>query len=179
MRIKITCILLLISFCLQAQVSGDYPPNAEAGKCYAKCFLPGKEVIKDQKYAVYIGQDTTNPALQLRTVDVDQSGQRQTKQLRLADKHTPAAEFEIQTMQVYTREKSTFSEWREVICGDKLSKKKITEIQVALHARGYETGSSGDGLSDIKPALVKFQKDNQLSEGGFSIESLKALGVKY
>jgi hypothetical protein len=174
----IVFIVLFGSLSLHAQISGDYPPNAELGKCYAKCLIAGKEELNPITYAVYIGQDTNHHALQLITIDIDQDGQRKTKQLRLADKNTPRAEVEIQTMLVYTTGKSTWAEWKEVICSDKLNKKKIKEIHEALNRRGYETGSSGDPLKDITPALFKFQKDNQLPEGAFSIESLKALGVK-
>lgn len=73
-----------------------------------------------------------------------------------------------------------FSEWREVLCQNKVNSIKIKEIQAALKSRGYDPGPIDDVMgSKTKNALVKFQKDNGLPVGQLDFETLKALGVSY
>ena len=73
-----------------------------------------------------------------------------------------------------------FSEWREVLCANKVNTVKIKEIQAALKSRGYDPGPIDDIMgSRTKSALVQFQKDNGLPIGQLDFETLKALGVSY
>ena len=73
-----------------------------------------------------------------------------------------------------------FSEWREVLCQNKVNAVKVREIQAALKARGYDPGPVDNIMgSQTKAALVKFQKDNGLPIGQLDFETLRALGVSY
>lgn len=74
-----------------------------------------------------------------------------------------------------------YTDWREVLCGAKLSSDKIRQIQNALISKGYTVGTAGaDNVfgEDTKVALRKFQADNNLPQGNLNIETLNALGVK-
>jgi peptidoglycan hydrolase-like protein with peptidoglycan-binding domain len=72
-----------------------------------------------------------------------------------------------------------FSEWREVLCGDKVTEATVRAIQAALSARGYDPGPSDNVMgARTKAAMVKFQQDKGLPVGNMNIETLKALGVQ-
>jgi hypothetical protein len=71
-----------------------------------------------------------------------------------------------------------YSEWKEVLCQNKVNSIKIQEIQEALKRRGYNPGAIDDVMgAQTKAALIKFQKDNNLPVGQLDFETLKALGV--
>ncbi|NJN34540.1 MAG: peptidoglycan-binding protein [Saprospiraceae bacterium] len=73
-----------------------------------------------------------------------------------------------------------FSEWREVVCNDKVTGSTVRAIQRALKERGYDAGPEDDIMgSRTKAALTKFQKDKGLPVGNLDVETMKALGVKY
>jgi hypothetical protein len=72
-----------------------------------------------------------------------------------------------------------FSEWREVLCQDKVTGSTVRKIQRALKERGYEPGPEDDIMGPLtKAALTKFQQDKGLPVGNLNIETLKALGVQ-
>ena len=71
-----------------------------------------------------------------------------------------------------------FSDWREVVCGEKLTGYSIQQIQEALKSRGYDPGPLNNTMTDrTKKALLQFQKDQDLPQGGLDFETLKALGI--
>lgn len=73
-----------------------------------------------------------------------------------------------------------FTEWREVICDNKLSKSIKIKIQEELTMRGYDPGSTSGFLDkQTRTALEKFQKDNGYPVGQLDFESLDGLGVEY
>jgi len=76
--------------------------------------------------------------------------------------------------------KGGFTEWREVLCNDRVTGYTIRQIQAALRERGYDPGPIDNVLgAQTKAALTKFQKDNNLPVGQLDIETLRALGVQY
>ena len=76
--------------------------------------------------------------------------------------------------------KGGFTEWREVLCNDRVTGYTIRQIQNALRERGYDPGPIDNVLgARTKAALTKFQKDNSLPVGQLDIETLRALGVQY
>lgn len=77
--------------------------------------------------------------------------------------------------------KGGYTDWREVLCGEKLTNDRIRQIQLALIAKGYNVGPRGaDNVfgADTKNALVKYQADNSLPQGNLNMETLNSLGVK-
>jgi hypothetical protein len=73
-----------------------------------------------------------------------------------------------------------FTEWREVLCGEKVTGYTVRQIQTALTKAGYDPGPS-DNIMGVrtKAALSKYQKDKGLPVGNLDFETLKALGVNY
>ncbi|MFM2224843.1 MAG: hypothetical protein RJA07_1045 [Bacteroidota bacterium] len=78
--------------------------------------------------------------------------------------------------------KGGYSEWKEILCDNKVNSQVVKQIQDALTKKGYSVGPRGSdnvlGL-DTRTALVKYQKDNHLPVGNLNLETLKSLGVKY
>jgi hypothetical protein len=73
-----------------------------------------------------------------------------------------------------------FTEWREVLCGEKVSGDVVRQVQVALKAAGYDPGPIDNILGpQTKSALTKYQKDKGLPVGSMDFETLKSLGVSY
>lgn len=75
--------------------------------------------------------------------------------------------------------KGGYSEWKEILCADKLTASKIIAIQKALKANGYDPGALDDVFgAQTKAALVKYQTDKNLPVGNLNLETLKSLGVE-
>ena len=75
--------------------------------------------------------------------------------------------------------KGGYSEWKEILCADKLTASKIIAIQKALKAHGYDPGALDDVFgAQTKAALVKYQQDKGLPVGNLNMETLKSLGVE-
>lgn len=73
-----------------------------------------------------------------------------------------------------------FSEWREILCGEKVTGYTIHQIQAALLSAGYDPGPIDNTMgARTKAALIKFQKDKNLPVGNLDLETLKALGVDF
>ncbi len=75
--------------------------------------------------------------------------------------------------------KGGYSEWKEILCADKLTASKIIAIQKALKANGYDPGALDDVFgAQTKAALIKYQQDKNLPVGNLNMETLKSLGVE-
>lgn len=75
--------------------------------------------------------------------------------------------------------KGGFQEWKEVLCEQDLSDKKILAIQIALQREGYNVGELDNQMgTKTKQALIRFQQDKGLPVGNLNVETLKALGVQ-
>ena len=75
--------------------------------------------------------------------------------------------------------KST-SEWKEVLCGSKISKEFIQDLKMQLTEKGFD--SESESLiydSRTKSALKKYQEYNNLPIGQLNFETLEALGLKH
>lgn len=71
-----------------------------------------------------------------------------------------------------------WSDWKEVLCANQVTKQKIRSIQMALAALGYDAGPADNVLGPkTRKALLQYQKDNELPQGNLNKETLKALGV--
>ena len=89
------------------------------------------------------------------------------------------AEYKTVTKTVLA-EKGGTTEWREVLCSNRVTTARIQQIQSALMSRGYNVGPRGaDNVMgpDTRNALIKFQKANGLPVGNLNMETLKALGI--
>lgn len=77
--------------------------------------------------------------------------------------------------------KGGFSQWREIVCGEKITSYTVKQIQDALKALGYFKGAPEPTLgARTKAALAEFQKDRDLpADGNVDLETLQALGISY
>ena len=73
-----------------------------------------------------------------------------------------------------------FSEWREVLCGNKVTDYTVRQIQSALRSRGYDPGPADNVMgARTKSALTKYQQDNGLPVGNMDLKTLESLGIDY
>lgn len=85
---------------------------------------------------------------------------------------------ETVTRQV-ARGAGNFSDWREVLCPNKVSDVSIRQLQQALNRAGYDVGTA-DGVMGprTKANLAKYQKDKGLPIGGMNMATLQSLGLR-
>jgi len=69
--------------------------------------------------------------------------------------------------------------WQRILCQTNMTKDVIKKIQVALGEKSYEVGKP-DGVlgGGTRKALDKYQKDNGLSTGGITYETLGSLNIE-
>jgi len=69
--------------------------------------------------------------------------------------------------------------WERILCQTNMNQEVILSIQKALKAKNYNPGKIDGVLGrDTRLALDKYQRDNSLSTGGITYETLKALDVE-
>jgi hypothetical protein len=71
--------------------------------------------------------------------------------------------------------KGTFSEWREIMCGDKITDKFIKSLSNALREKGYTISDADSITPEMKKALTDFQKKNDLPLGNLNCDCLRVL----
>ena len=119
----------------------------------------------------------------IRVVDIPAEYSNRTFRKLKASASTRSIEIPAEYTTVSRRnlvKKGGFTEWKEVLCGDKVTGYTVRQIQDALRSRGYDPGASDNVMgARTKGALTKFQKDNGLPVGQLDFETLKALGIRY
>ena len=76
--------------------------------------------------------------------------------------------------------KGGYTEWKEVLCVDKITSQIVRTVQAALRKAGFDPGPIDNILGPLtKAALVRYQKANSLPVGNLDIETLDALGIDY
>lgn len=70
-------------------------------------------------------------------------------------------------------------EWHQILCADNATPAKVSEIQRALQAAGFNTGSVSGVLDSMTmDAVAAFQKARSLAVDGFlNMDTVKALGI--
>ena len=69
--------------------------------------------------------------------------------------------------------------WERILCQTNMTKDVIKKIQTALNEKSYNTGKP-DGLlgRGTRNAIERYQKDNGLSTGGITYETLNSLNIE-
>jgi len=69
--------------------------------------------------------------------------------------------------------------WQRILCQTNMTKDVIKKIQIGLNEKGYKNGKP-DGLlgRGTRSALDRYQKDNGLSTGGLTYETLNSLSIE-
>lgn len=75
--------------------------------------------------------------------------------------------------------KDSHVSWQRILCQTNMTKDVIKKIQISLNEKSYKVGKP-DGLlgRGTRNALERYQKDNALSTGGITYETLDALNIE-
>lgn len=189
---------------------GDTPPNAKPGECYAKCMTPAKQEIIVESYFVYTGDSTKeNVTLERKKIEIKPATKKWEKRIAdkncVSDNpedckvwvqvESPAEYAVLNTVKdtsqttnykvanierIRVVEKSTFSEWRQVLCPSQVTSEVKQQLSSALKAKGfYKDEPTKEFSENIKKALIDFQEANDLPVGHLDVETLNALGINY
>ncbi len=180
----------------------------EAGKCYAKCLMQDQYEDKEFTIIEYTGHDYTNPYVIEITIVISEELLKWVKVKDancLSNKPDDCLVWSMKTMPEISEDfyivKDTnqlkdfkvnkilrkvivkaggFTEWREILCKNRLTPQMIRSIRSALAARGYLVDKDDGKINeDIKAALVEYQKLYNLPIGAFDLATLKSLGIEY
>ncbi|PWN57847.1 peptidoglycan-binding domain-containing protein [Abyssibacter profundi] len=89
---------------------------------------------------------------------------------------TIPAEYETVTKSVKVGESRVA--WRSILCETNTTPDVVRKLQAALQQRGYEPGPIDGRIGQQTMAAVgRFQRDNGLSSGGLTMETIRRLGV--
>jgi Putative peptidoglycan binding domain len=199
----LTTLLLLYCLTLFGQPDDD-PANFMPGKCYARCLIPDK-VKQKLRLPIYKGLEYDDPLIEQRQLRVptltvpeawrqSENGNVSKSKSFIVRKQnqdtvlnvwvvtdtTQIKEYEWVAFTLSRSKAGGFAEWREVLCGDKITSNTVMYIQKKLAEAGYDAGAI-DNVMDTKSkqALTQFQKDHGLPVGNLDLETLKVLGVPF
>lgn len=149
--------------------------SADPNDCQVMCLVEvpavyttvTKRILKHEAYS--------------RTITVPMEYKIVTKQVktqneRYSEQVVPATYKTVQERYLIT--KGGYQGWREILCGADLTTSKITEIQKALKAAGFNPGPIDNIFgTQTKEALKAYQRAKGLPVGNLNLETLKSLGV--
>lgn len=192
----------------RSQASSSARPS-EPGKCYAKCLIPDQYEEQSVVLPIYTGTDANVPLEKHILVEgrkqstwVKKKADRNCLSSNPDDclvwclEEKVVEEESIMYLSDTVGYKSFilkdfsskqllreggFTEWREVVCENKINKNLVLKVQSRLEENGYSIGvigPTGDFDFVTRKILSDYQRANGLPVGGLNIETLDALGVK-
>ncbi len=195
-------LLLLLQLVLFGQLfAQDIPPNAEPGKCYAKCLIQVKPEIELIDFYTYTGIETDIKGLDTLYFRYDKQDEiervgwytlrsdltkKRYKKLRYDHKEiivldtTEVKEFKLNTFEIDNSTEEANTEWREVICGAKVNKKFALMLNEALVQKGFlDVNESSNVIGAAsKKALTEYQKASGLPVGQLDLRTIESLGIE-
>lgn len=179
MKTFFTALFCIFSFISFGQSYRDLPPNAEPGKCYAKCMIEDIWITEEYEIPVYIGKPDDETVKRKKKTIGGETYEVVKKPRKVDPKYF---EWKLITKRILEK-KGGFTDWREILCAEKVTSYTIQKIQEALASEGFLTISSGEEKnrfgSKTKEALINFQKENDLPVGNLDLKTLDALGIHY
>lgn len=147
----------------------DQPPNAEPGKCYAKCLVSDSYSYDSTQYQVFTGDEKTEnvdletieivtkpggskwvkkPSPNCRSKDPKdclvwclEENPAETKTLKVVKDINQTSNYKTETVVIKTlQQKGGFTEWKEVVCSNNITLRLIQQVQQALITEGYYRG---------------------------------------
>jgi len=181
---------LLLATSLFAQL-GDMPPNAEPGKCYAKCLIEVSIEAEDPhteqaSYTIYVGEKDVRTRTVYHPVRVDGFGNvKEQLPIEVPRKIRKIAQEDLQEVQYETfyegREESSeraFTEWREIVCGGEISSRLVQQVADQLSNNGFQVNGVHEVMSsDVKAAMIEYQRVKGLPIGQLDFQTLESLGI--
>ena len=109
----------------------------------------------------------------------------EVKKITIKELVRPATKKEVKTPAEYTtvaRERLIAPEkivWQRILCAADMTPAMITSIQTKLKEKGCDPGELNGKISDAtKAAIVSYQSQHSLAQGGLTYEFLEHLGIK-
>ncbi len=149
--------------------------SADPNDCQVMCLVEvpaqyttvSKKVLKHEAYSRTI---TVPMEYKIVAKQVKTQNERYTEQV------IPATYKNIQERVLV--KKGGYQGWREILCGSDLTSSKISSIQRALKAAGFNPGPIDNVFgTKTKEALKSYQRAKGLPVGNLNLETLKSLGV--
>ncbi len=186
------------------------PDNPKPGSCYAKCLMPDQVNTTSQQIAVFTGDETAEEvSIETREITISPAAKKWEKKPSSRDclssdpndclvwcmvdvpakvetykvllDTTQSPNFEMMDIkQESLVSKGGYTEWKETLCENQITKDFITKLQTSLKAENFysaEVTSTMD--SRTKAALTEFQRANSLPVGQLDLETLDALGISF
>ena len=179
-----SCVAVVLTTAALAQMPGDMPPNAEPGKCYAKCLIEKPYAVDTvyEEYPIYIGDEDVPMNRIRRLAGRNEDGSERYLELQVPRRVNRLPEEDVVYEQYAVLEEQTassFTEWREIVCGSDVTPLLLNDIWWALRERGYDPGPQDAMMNKrIKQALIAFQRSVDLPIGQIDFETLDALGIR-
>lgn len=169
---------------------GDMPPNAQPGHCYAKVMVPAiKAKPADttlSTYYRYTGSEKVKLVTRYHDVRIDANGKAKERMpLQVPKKLSKLSEADLVRDTLYTyfdpveASEGGRTIWADIVCGGDVGQ-YVPALARRLNDEGFYRGPENPGalVSELKKALVNYQKQNELQVGQLTIETLKALGIE-
>ncbi len=204
-------IYLLLIFCVNSIVAQpDMGFPHEPGKCYAKSLIPDVVAFShSEEYYVYQGDSLDADFLKYIELTIVPGFSKWEKKMEdgclkpdpkdclkwsltaipeeiiafyeVVDT-SKTSDFKKEVYEINTLVQSGgTTEWREVVCDGRVSRKLLKQLRKSFIAKGYDLSdeNSGQFEKELKATLVKFQKSNSLPIGNLNLETLALLGIEY
>ena len=176
-------VAILVTNDTLAQMPGDMPPNAEPGKCYAKCLIEKPYAVDTvyEEYPIYIGDEDVPMNRIRRLAGRNEDGSERYLELQVPRRVNRLPEEDVVYEQyAFLREQTaeSYTEWREIVCGSDVTVQIVADVWFALRERGYDPGPRDVVMTkEIKSALIKYQRTTGLPIGQLDFETIEALDV--
>ena len=184
------------------------PPNPKPGSCYAKSLMPDQTSTNSQYLAVYTGDEAFEDVeIETREIVIKPASKKwekkqvdrnclsadpndclvwcmvdvpaQTETYKVLIDTTQSSNYKMTAIhQEELVSKGGYTEWKEVLCQNKVTKGLLSKLQSTLKDQQFydaEITSSFD--SKTRAALTKYQRANSLPVGQLDFETLDALGI--
>ena len=166
--------------------------------CYVACYeeIPAKyrtetyqvldtpaQTVEDRKPAKYktVSKQVIATPARVEEIPVEAQYKTITKKVLVSPESTrqetiPAEYTSISEKRLVSE--GGFTVWTEILCAERQTNSKVSSVQRALAAAGYNPGPI-DGVMGLKTqtALKQYQQDKGLPMGNLNLETLNSLGV--
>jgi hypothetical protein len=186
------------------------PANPKPGSCYAKCLMPDQMSTNSQLIAVFTGDETKEDVkIETREITISPTAKKWEKKPSTRDclsddpndclvwcivdvpakietykillDTTQSPNFEMMDIkQEKLVSKGGYTEWKETLCENRITKALINKLQTSLKNQNFYTAEVNSTLdTKTKAALADYQRANYLPVGQLDFETLNALGIDY
>ena len=194
-------VFIPLLFCVFLQPLAGQPraPKGQTSSCFATCFIPDQYKTETLTIPVYTGSDWSSPFIEkvelplgacrlvkktngeISSYCLEYASDTTNRRFWRVTDTTQVKQFALRTVVVGKTlvKQGGYSEWREVLCDNRVAPQVALQIRTSLKALGFDPGTGNTIDAALKAALVRFQKDRGLPIGNLDFETLSALGITY